>query len=81
MPLSVTSNATTTEAVASTGCVGVQPDVARATRIRTPPCSVNLIAFESRFFRTCWSRFELVVMLRKSRSIATSNDRPRRSAS
>ena len=53
MPVSVTSNAMTADAVESTGCVGVQPEVARATRIRTPPCSVNLIAFESRFFRTC----------------------------
>ena len=50
MPVSVTSNAMTVAAVASTGWSGVQPDVTLWTRMRTPPCSVNLIAFESRFF-------------------------------
>ena len=36
------------------------------TLSRTPPCSVNLNAFDSRFFSTCCRRFESVMMLRPS---------------
>ena len=47
----------------------------------TPPCSVNLKAFDSRFFSTCCRRLQSVVMLRSVGSTCTSNDRPRLSAS
>ena len=43
-----------------------QPARPRAMRSRTLPCSVNLNAFDSRFFRTCCRRFESVVMLRQA---------------
>ena len=55
---------------------------ARETLSRTPPCSVNLKAFESRFFSTCCRRLESVTMLRPSvGSSWTSKARPRFSAS
>src|SRR5215472_6871228 len=42
----------------------------------TPPCSVNLNAFDSRFLSTCCRRLESVVMLRSSfGSICTSKAR------
>ena len=40
---------------------------AAETLRRTPPCEVNLKAFESRFFSTCWSRLASVTMPRPSR--------------
>ena len=44
----------------------------------TPPCSVNLKAFDSRFFSTCCRRFESVTMLRpRLGSSCTSKDRRR----
>ena len=55
---------------------------ATAMRSRTPPCSVNLKALESRFLRTCCRRLESVTMLRlRWESSSTLNDRWRRSAS
>ena len=44
---------------------------------RTPPCDVNLNAFDSRFFRTCWTRLASVRSVRSSRgSRCTSNEAP-----
>ena len=60
------------------------PAAGRRARSRscTPPCSVNLKAFESRFFSTCCRRFESVLMLRSSLgSICTLKPRLRFSAS
>ena len=64
MPVSDTSNATTAGDWLRTGCSGLQPPTAAVTDSRTPPCSVNLKAFDSRFFSTCCRRLESVVMLR-----------------
>ena len=52
------------------------------TARRTPPCSVNLNALESKFLSTCWRRFESVTMLRiKSGSVLISKLSLRWSAS
>ena len=40
--------------------------VATDTDKRTPPCSVNLNALDSKFFRTCCKRLESVTRLRES---------------
>ena len=64
MPVSVTSKATTLGALLSTGCSGFQPPRPPSRVRRTPPCSVNLKAFDSRFFSTCCRRLESVMMLR-----------------
>ena len=54
---------------------GLQPPTAADTFRRTPPCAVNLKAFDSRFLSTCCSRLESVVMLRpRLGSRWTSND-------
>ena len=54
----------------------------RTMRSRTPPCSVNLKALESRFFNTCCRRLESVTMLRSRwGSSSTSKESWRRSAS
>ena len=71
MPVSVTSNATTADAADSTGWSALQPDAARAMRSFTPPCSVNLMALESRFLSTCCRRFESVVIDLSSGSMDT----------
>ena len=56
--------------------------VATLTESRTLPCSVNLNAFESRFFSTCCKRFESVTRLRVSAgSVVTSKSSRRFSAS
>ena len=81
MPVSDTSNATTVGAWLSTGCSDDQPPVTAEMLSRTPPCSVNLNALDSRFFSTCCNRLLSVVMLRSAGSTCTSNDRPRLSAS
>ena len=60
MPVSDTSKATTAGAWLSTGWSGLQPPTAGETVSRTPPCSVNLKAFDSRFFSTCCRRLESV---------------------
>ncbi len=63
-------------------CFGVQPLVAFETVSRTPPCSVNLNAFESRFLSTCCRRLESVTRLRaRCESVSTSNVSLRFSAS
>ena len=62
MPVSVTSNATTAGAWLSTGCSALQPPTAAETLRRTPPCAVNLNAFDSRFLSTCCRRLVSVVM-------------------
>ena len=81
MPLSDTSKETTPP-WPSIGWPVVQPPVDAETVSRTPPCAVNLKAFESRFFSTCCSRLASVTRLRPSReSTCTSKDRPRLSAS
>ena len=41
---------------------------------RTPPCAVNLKAFDSRFLSTCCRRFESVVVRPSCGSTLTSND-------
>src|SRR5947209_5195960 len=64
MLVSETSKATTASAFFSTGCSGLQPLMAEWMLSLTPPCAVNLNAFDSRFLSTCCSRFESVVMLR-----------------
>ena len=53
------------------GRLAAAPDVRRSSRraprrtlSRTPPCAVNLKAFDSRFFSTCCRRLESVMMLR-----------------
>ena len=67
MPVSVTSKRDHRRRLArAPGDRGVQPPAAAATRSRTPPCSVNLNAFDSRFFSTCCRRFASVTMLRPS---------------
>ena len=58
----------------SSGWSGDQPPTAAETLSRTPPCSVNLKAFDSRFFSTCCKRLESVVMVRQIGSISTSNE-------
>ena len=75
MPVSVTSNATTAPAWLSTGWSGVHPPLRRLTRSAARrPASVNLKAFDSRFFSTCCRRFESVTRLRPScGSTCTSN--------
>ena len=50
MPVSETSKATTAGDWLSTGWSELQPPTAADTFSRTPPCSVNLKAFDSRFF-------------------------------
>ena len=62
MPVSDTSNAITAGAVFSTGCSALQPPTAAETLRRTPPSAVNLKAFDSRFFRICCRRLELVTI-------------------
>ena len=64
MPVSETSNATTEPALLKIWWRSVQPVVAVEIDNRTPPCSVNLNAFDRRFFRTCCNRFESVTRLR-----------------
>ena len=64
MPVSETSNATTAEAWLSTGWAALQPPNAADTLSRTPPCAVNLNAFDSRFLSTCCRRLESVVTVR-----------------
>jgi hypothetical protein len=82
MPVSETSNATTAGACLSTGCSGLQPLWTDETLRRTPPCAVNLNAFDSRFLSTCCSRLESVVMMRpRLESRLTSNASCRVSAS
>ena len=60
MPVSVTENAITDRARFKVSIAGPQPPAAASTRSDTPPLSVNLNAFESRFLMICWSRFESV---------------------
>ena len=63
MPLSVTVKRTTRVRLATApGDPATSPTVAGATSSRTPPWSVNLNAFESRFFSTCSRRFGSVVI-------------------
>ena len=81
MPVSVTSNATTVGAFFSTGCPPVQPPGTVEIPSRTPPCSVNLKAFDSRFFSTCCRRLLSVVRVRRLGSTCTSKNSPRLSAS
>ena len=64
MPVSDTSKAMTPGDWLSTGCSELQPPTAAVTVSRTPPCSVNLKALDSRFLSTCCRRLESVVMLR-----------------
>ena len=61
MPVSVTENATTPAGPAEDRVVGA-PALRSPARCAGRPCpsSVNLNAFESRFRRTCWSRFASV---------------------
>lgn len=73
MPVSTTSKAMTEGACLSEGWSDDQPLVADATRSVTPPCAVNLKAFDSRFFRICWRRFESVMML----LVISARPRPR----
>ena len=76
MPVSETSNATTRRRLAEHRMLGAPAADAPATTLsRTPPCAVNLKAFDSRFLSTCCSRLESVVMLRpRLGSTWTSND-------
>ena len=46
------------------GWSALQPPARRRHARRTPPCSVNLKALDSRFFSTCCRRLESVTMLR-----------------
>ena len=62
-PVSDTSKAMTPGDWLSTGCSELQPPTAAVAVSRTPPCSVNLNALDSRFLSTCWRRFESVLML------------------
>ena len=59
MPVSATSKATTVGALRSIGCSALQPPAAAAIASRTPPWSVNLKAFDSRFFSTCCRRLRV----------------------
>ena len=52
-PVSETSNAITDAADFRIGCSVLNPLGAVETCNRTPPCSVNLKALESRFLRIC----------------------------
>ncbi len=56
IPLSMTENASTVSELASVGAANCVVSGATSMRIVTPPCSVNFIAFETRFLSTCWSR-------------------------
>jgi len=60
MPVSVTAKATTLAAPSSWPCPWLQPDVAGEIRRVTDPWSVNLKAFDSRFFSICCTRFSSV---------------------
>ena len=64
MPVSSTRKATTLAARSSDVCSGDQPPVAGSIVSVTEPCSVNLIAFEIRFFSTCCTRFWSVMIER-----------------
>ena len=75
MPVSATSKATTLCAWLRTGCVEVQPPGAAETLSCTPPRSVNLKAFDSRFLSTCCRRLESVVRLRAERWIEIDLER------
>ena len=83
MPVSLTENSTTDGAWFSTGWS--RRPAARSptpTCSRTPPRSVNLKAFDSRFFNTCSRRLESVVIARPSRgSKSAVNESLRASAS
>ena len=76
IPVSLTENTTTLGARLSTSLVGSQPSVARPARNVTLPRSVNLKAFESRFRRICWRRFESVCSVSGVRA-STSTRKPR----
>ena len=82
IPVSATTKATTSEAWLSTGCDGDQPSRGDEIVSDTPPCAVNLNAFDSRLRSTCCTRLASVIMA-PPRSAATSawNHKPRRSAS
>ena len=64
MPVSLTLKATTVGALPSVGWSALQPSVTTPTRSRTAPRSVNLSAFDSRFFTTCSRRFGSVAIAR-----------------
>ena len=82
MPVSATSKATTLCAWLRMGWLAVQPAGAAKTLSCTPPRSVNLNAFDSRFLSTCWSRLESVMRVRPSAgSRSTLNESCRVSAS
>ena len=61
IPVSETDSASTPRARRKEACSGLHPACASRARTSTRPCSVNLKAFESRFFRTCWSRLPSVL--------------------
>ena len=64
MPLSETANEMTDPALPRIGWPLDHPLFAVEMDNRTPPCSVNLKAFDNRFLRTCCKRFESVTRLR-----------------
>ena len=77
MPVSVTEKAIDGRRAASgIGCRRSSPASRLRTAGATPPCSVNLNAFDSRFLSTCCRRLESVTRLRAGcGSISTSNAR------
>ena len=82
IPVSATSKATTEPARLRIGWSSLHPLSAAETERRTPPCSVNLKALDSRFFSTCCRRFESVTMPRvRWGSVCTSKLSRRFSAS
>ena len=75
MPVSDTSKATTAGDWLKIGCSWLNPLVTGQTLSCTSPFSVNLKAFESKFFKTCCSRLESVKMERpRLGSMSTLNE-------
>ena len=83
MPVSVTEKPMTVPARPSACEASWKPSGAGSIRSETLPSSVNLTAFESRFFSTCWRRCSSVNTVggTSGPAVSTVSSRPFSSAS